>query len=321
MGLMIDLVPNHMGVLKADNRWWLDVLEHGPASRYADCFDIDWTPMSDELRGKVLLPILGDQYGTVLERGEIELRFDGDAGAFSLWYFEHRLPDSTEHLPGVLLEIGGPAGDEDVVCSSRCASTSRALPARAAPGCDATTVDDDPGAAAQASAGGSSARARRPCAAPSKPRRGGSTARRATPASFDALHELIKLQFYRLVVSGAWPPTTSTIGAFSTSTTWPRCATERPGRVRGDAPAHLRMDGRRQGRRLRIDHPDGLLRSARSISRRLQERAGAALARRPRPRRLRRTRARSISCWKRSSPITSACRSTGRFTGPPATAS
>src|SRR2546423_14665745 len=92
MALMIVLVPNHMGVFQADNRWWLDVLENGSASRYADYFDIDWDPLSDELRGKVLLPILADQYGTVLERGDLELRFDADAGAFSLWYFEHRMP-------------------------------------------------------------------------------------------------------------------------------------------------------------------------------------------------------------------------------------
>ena len=59
-----------MGVFQADNRWWLDVLENGPASRYAGYFDIEWEPLSEELRGKVLLPILGDQYGTVLERGE-----------------------------------------------------------------------------------------------------------------------------------------------------------------------------------------------------------------------------------------------------------
>ena len=87
MALMIDVVPNHMGVFQADNRWWLDVLENGPASRHADYFDIDWDPQSEELRGKVLLPILGDQYGNVLEHGDLKLAFDRDAGTFSLWYF------------------------------------------------------------------------------------------------------------------------------------------------------------------------------------------------------------------------------------------
>jgi (1->4)-alpha-D-glucan 1-alpha-D-glucosylmutase len=102
MALMIDVVPNHMGVFQADNRWWLDVLENGPASRHADYFDIDWDPLSEELRGKVLLPILGDQYGTVLERGDLKLTFDQDAGTFSLWYFEHRMPIRPSEYPQII---------------------------------------------------------------------------------------------------------------------------------------------------------------------------------------------------------------------------
>src|SRR5437762_7289669 len=102
MALMIDVVPNHMGVFQADNHWWLDVLENGPASRYADYFDIDWDPLSEELRGKVLLPILGDQYGTVLEGGDLKLTFDRDAGTFSLWYYEHRLPIRASEYRSIL---------------------------------------------------------------------------------------------------------------------------------------------------------------------------------------------------------------------------
>ena len=63
MGLVIDIVPNHMGVLSGDNAWWLDVLENGAASAYAQYFDIDWHSPDAALAGKVLLPILGDQYG------------------------------------------------------------------------------------------------------------------------------------------------------------------------------------------------------------------------------------------------------------------
>ena len=103
MRLMLDLVPNHMGVLKADNAWWLDVLEHGQASRCAEYFDIDWAPPDETLAGKVLVPILGDQYGTVLERGEIALRFAPEHGEFSLWYYEHRLPVRPAEYPRVLL--------------------------------------------------------------------------------------------------------------------------------------------------------------------------------------------------------------------------
>ena len=89
---MMDIVPNHMGVMEADNRWWLDVLENGRSSRYAEYFDIDWEPQNEELRDKVLLPVLGDQYGTVLERGELRVSFDAIEGEFSLRYFEHRFP-------------------------------------------------------------------------------------------------------------------------------------------------------------------------------------------------------------------------------------
>ncbi|TMK07415.1 MAG: malto-oligosyltrehalose synthase, partial [Alphaproteobacteria bacterium] len=72
MGLILDIVPNHMAVGGADNAWWLDVLEWGEASPYAGYFDINWDPLREDLKGRVLLPVLGDQYGAVLERGEIE---------------------------------------------------------------------------------------------------------------------------------------------------------------------------------------------------------------------------------------------------------
>ena len=71
MGQVLDIVPNHMCVDSSENRWWQDVLENGPSSPYAGHFDIDWTPVKKELTNKVLLPVLGDQYGNVLERGEL----------------------------------------------------------------------------------------------------------------------------------------------------------------------------------------------------------------------------------------------------------
>ena len=90
MGHIIDLVPNHMGISKSANPWWQDVLENGPSSRYAAVFDIDWHPLKPELEHKVLLPILGDSYGAVLERQEIALAYHD--GAFTARYFEHMLP-------------------------------------------------------------------------------------------------------------------------------------------------------------------------------------------------------------------------------------
>ena len=90
MGQILDIVPNHMCIAGRDNRWWMDVLENGPSSPYADYFDIDWEPVKKELRNKVLIPILGDQYGTVLENQELVLKHEG--GAFFIDYYEHRLP-------------------------------------------------------------------------------------------------------------------------------------------------------------------------------------------------------------------------------------
>ena len=102
MGQLVDIVPNHMGVMGADNQWWLDVLENGPASAYAEFFDIDWRPAKPSLRGKVLMPVLGDQYGIALERGELKLAFDEQRGEFSIWYYEHRFPIDPREYPRIL---------------------------------------------------------------------------------------------------------------------------------------------------------------------------------------------------------------------------
>ena len=90
MGQVLDFVPNHMGVMQPGNKWWMDVLENGPSSMYAPYFDVDWHPLKSDLHDKVLLPILTDQYGRVLERGEFKVRFG--EGAFYLEYRNQRLP-------------------------------------------------------------------------------------------------------------------------------------------------------------------------------------------------------------------------------------
>ena len=105
LGLIVDFVPNHVGVHFADNPWWLDVLEWGQASPHAVSFDIDWDQLAFRARGGVLLPILGASYGEALERGDIELRYDPDEGSFSAWYFEHRLPIAPERYGEVLRMI------------------------------------------------------------------------------------------------------------------------------------------------------------------------------------------------------------------------
>src|SRR6202022_2215508 len=105
LGLILDFVPNHVGVHFADNPWWLDVLEWGPASPHAASFDIDWDLLPHRARAGVLLPIIGSSYGEALEKGEIELRYDADEGGFSAWYFEHRLPIAPERYSEILRNV------------------------------------------------------------------------------------------------------------------------------------------------------------------------------------------------------------------------
>ena len=105
LGLILDFVPNHMGVGKADNAWWLDVLEWGQIAQHARYFDIDWHPAKHELDDKVLLPILGRAYGEALTAGEIVLRFGPAEGTFDFWYFDHRLPLRPQDYPAVLAPL------------------------------------------------------------------------------------------------------------------------------------------------------------------------------------------------------------------------
>ncbi|MDB5569430.1 MAG: 4-alpha-glucanotransferase, partial [Hyphomicrobiales bacterium] len=88
--LLLDIVPNHMGVGGADNRWWLSTLEWGEASPHAHVFDIDWERPG--ANGKLVLPFLGKPYGQALREGELNLRFDAQEGSFSVWHWEHRFP-------------------------------------------------------------------------------------------------------------------------------------------------------------------------------------------------------------------------------------
>lgn len=113
MGLILDFVPNHMGVHYADNPWWLDVLEWGPKSPYAASFDIDWQTLPGRPRGGVLIPILGRAYGEALESGEIALRYDPSEGSFSAWYFEHRLPIGPNRYGEIVQKIVAQAGARD----------------------------------------------------------------------------------------------------------------------------------------------------------------------------------------------------------------
>ena len=109
LGLLLDFVPNHMGVGGGHNLYWEDVLEHGQASRYSHFFDIDWEPLKRSLAGKVLLPVLGDLYGRVLEQGQLKVvRWDGAEektgreGKFFISYVDRLFPVSPRTQAGLL---------------------------------------------------------------------------------------------------------------------------------------------------------------------------------------------------------------------------
>jgi (1->4)-alpha-D-glucan 1-alpha-D-glucosylmutase len=114
MGLILDTVPNHMGIGPGTNPWWQDVLENGRASAHADFFDIDWEPLKEELRDKVLLPILGSTYGDDLERGNIKLNFQH--GRFCVSYFENVVFVDPQTVPLIfepLSELAAARGAQD----------------------------------------------------------------------------------------------------------------------------------------------------------------------------------------------------------------
>ena len=260
MGHIVDFVPNHMGIGAGGNAWWTDVLENGPSSPAANFFDIDWAPLKAELHAKLLLPILGDQYGKVLERGELRLEFRD--GALMLRYFEHELPINPRQSPRVLglavsplteeLGAGNPALHE----FQSILSSLENLPAY-------TQQEAARVAERQREKEVARARLQRLTAeAPAVAKHIREAVARVngvpgTSASFDALHELLEAQAYRL---SYWRTASHEINyrRFFDINTLAGIRVERQEvfdethRLLGQ----LIRDGRIQG--VRIDHPDGL---------------------------------------------------------------
>jgi (1->4)-alpha-D-glucan 1-alpha-D-glucosylmutase len=245
LGLILDFVPNHVGVHFADNPWWLDVLEWGPASPHAVSFDIDWDILPYRARGGVLLPIIGSSYGEALKKGEIELRYDAGEGSFSAWYFEHRLPIAPERYSEILRTSIKEAGAEDGAAGKRIldlASRHRGLrhPNRSeAPGFKAEL---------KGITGSADIIARGLDAYRAGPQR---------PAQILALHHLLERQHYRL---GHWRLASSDINyrRFFDVNTLAGLRVEDSGTF--DAihrlVRKLIVEGKLQG--LRLDHIDGL---------------------------------------------------------------
>lgn len=130
LGQVLDIVPNHMAISGRRNRLWWDVLENGPASRYAMYFDVDWHPPEEKLRNKTLMPILGDHYGRVLTRGEIHVERHG--GEFAVHYFDHEAPAAPESIAPVIAKAAAETGSDylafladSLSALPRCASENR----------------------------------------------------------------------------------------------------------------------------------------------------------------------------------------------------
>ncbi len=275
LGLLLDMVPNHMGVLGEDNAWWMDVLENGPASAYARHFDIDWHPINAELEGKVLVPALGDHYGNLLASGELKLVFEHDAGSFAVRYHEHRFPLDPSSYPEVLgyAEALLTAGEQRAALSSLAAAFKH-LPPR---------HTRDAQALAERIRDKEVHKGRLARLAGRRPDVGGAIdtalATLNAPGPREALHELLEAQAYRLAF---WRVASDEINYrrfFDINDLAAlRMEDERVFEATHAFTLELAASGAVDG--LRIDHPDGLYDPAQYF-RRLQEgyarRTGIAL--------------------------------------------
>jgi (1->4)-alpha-D-glucan 1-alpha-D-glucosylmutase len=110
LGLLLDIVPNHMAIGGRDNLWWWDVLENGQSSRYAPYFDVEWMPPESKLHHVVMLPVLADHYGRILDAGEIHIERHG--GAFTVHYHDHVFPVAPRSLQFILTRAASGAAPE-----------------------------------------------------------------------------------------------------------------------------------------------------------------------------------------------------------------
>lgn len=278
MGHILDMVPNHMGVMGGDNAWWLDVLENGHASHYAQFFDIDWDPVSPELKGKVLVPVLGDHYGSLLERGEIRLAYDAAAGSFSAFYYEHRFPVDPCQYPVVLERAMKAARAESVPGAVLDEFASLVTAFRNLPGRDKAEAerriernrDKEVHKRRLARIVTDCAPLARAIDAAVRGINGSAD----NPASFDTLHALLEAQAYRLAY---WRVASDEINYRRFFDINDLAALRMESEVVFDATHHLVLDlvaaGHIEG--LRIDHPDGLHDPA-AYFRRLQDRVALA---------------------------------------------
>jgi (1->4)-alpha-D-glucan 1-alpha-D-glucosylmutase len=284
MGQVLDVVPNHMGIMGNENEWWNDVLENGRASPYAAFFDIDWNSAKPDLHDKVLLPILGDPYGKALEALQIRLHYEN--GAFSVHYFEHRFPVDPASYAKVLrhrleeLEKGFGAQAEAFIEYQSILTAIAHLP-----GHDAT----EPAAVAERQREKEVIKRRLAglTAASDSVRAfvernvqlfNGQADEHPGPQRFDLLDELLQAQPYRL---SWWRVASDEINyrRFFDVNELAALSMEKPEVFAATHELVLRLLGDRHVQGLRIDHPDGLYDPAEYL-RRLQQHYALEIARR-----------------------------------------
>ena len=295
LGLIIDIVPNHMGVGGADNAWWLDVLEWGRQSLFASFFDIDWEPPDRSLSNRMLAPFLGAPYGEVLESGDLTLQFDAAEGRFHAQYLRAPLPRSRRSTtttscrpPAIRSWPTSPWNSAASACTSATAPWPR-----------------DAGRRAPRRAG-------RPCrdsrtAAPASPGRWPPMTRPPRKGR-KALHRLLERQHYRLAW---WRAAADEINwrRFFDITSLAGLRVELPEVFDATHELVLKLYAEGAVDGMRIDHVDGLA-DPRGYCRKLYRRMQAV-----RP-------DREPLIWgRRSSRPSSRCGRTGRSTAPPATTS
>jgi (1->4)-alpha-D-glucan 1-alpha-D-glucosylmutase len=277
MGHIVDVIPNHMGIARGSNAWWLDVLEHGPSSAFARFFDIDWRPVKAELADKVLLPVLDGHYGDILERQELELVCC--QGAFAVRYHDEWFPIAPDTFGPILRRTideaaGVEPAAEDVTalrglidrCERLPARTTRDHVASATRRRESQEIKEQLTSLTTASAG-----VRDAVGAAVRWFNG----RRNDPRSFDALDALLSQQSYRLA---DWRVASDEINyrRFFDVNQLAALRVEDP-EVFDVVHAHvLELVSRKHATGLRVDHVDGLF-SPVEYLRRLQGRAADAL--------------------------------------------
>lgn len=265
IGVLLDFVPNHMGIAGLVNQWWRDVLENGRLSPFESFFDIQWKEGENGGKARVLVPFLADHYGKVLEQGEIKLVY---AGEFALRLGEIELPVS----PDTYAEILAPLGTDDKISTGELlAPTIEAFANLTAPGpvADAESLRKRAESVSALKKQLAAIIDARPLLQDRLAERlrilNGTT---GTPASFDALHALIERQNYRLT---RWKTGTHEINyrRFFAIDSLVGLHMEKPEVFRAchELVARLVREGKVNG--LRIDHIDGL-RQPEAYLRRLQ---------------------------------------------------